>query len=649
MTDNFAFTSYSNLESYVKGGGKVALLVSRDLARVTGSCVRLAKKSGRTLYRWDGAVVEKYNSMVIGTQEVRWEQIGSEQDFSKLFPKFAGIQEAQTNGGGLSLGEEPPVGSDRGGFEFDENSILWLPLRQPFLVQDGVGGSGNRSGPLLRENMAICNWALNDEQGGHSADELWQGKTLLIGGLSGTLPEELKSVSHVIRWDYPSRSDLRDLIFGQVGKYVSQEFQCELIRSKGCGSILDKIGKQAMFETGILQELATTDFKGNQENFIQKMVEAAQGLDIEDCRVATLSSFREALEASEPLMSQGVINRVMARKVELLSSEGLLSVERSYDYEEVGGYSRVADDIKRLKERFLSPVGESHGIKRPKGYILTGVPGCGKSLTAKTIAKILDVPLLGFDLGKITTSFYGESEENMHKALNMATGMAPCVLWIDEFEKMFSSAGSGQGSHEVSQRMNAIFLKWMEERTNSVFVVATSNDLSGIKAEYQRSGRWDGTYFFDLPSNHERIEIISNVFKNTKQKKFDVLFSEEDIINLSTDTVGWAGSDIVSLITEGKNLSFTRWLKNKNTPEPVLTISDIREVQSSDKIVPMMAKDSARLARIRIEGGAYTSASNYEEDDTPVPEPKVGEPGQQAMMNELMEFFKFISNQSQLR
>ena len=204
----------------------------------------------------------------------------------------------------------------------------------------------------------------------------------------------------------------------------------------------------------------------------------------------------------------------MDRKVELLSTEGLLKVERTHDIEEIGGYHRIVEDIQNLKSRFHSSDAENFGIRKPKGVILTGVPGCGKSLSAKTIATLLECPLIEFDLGRITTSMYGESEENMHKALNMATGMAPCVLWIDEFEKMFSSAKDGGQSHEVSQRMNAIFLKWMEERTNSVFVVATSNDLSGIKAEYQRTGggmeHTSSTYLRSLSAKRSS-EVCSSV------------------------------------------------------------------------------------------------------------------------------------------
>lgn len=615
MGRNGPRTSHANLESYVKGGGKVALLVSRDITRVEGSCVRLAKKSGRTLYRWDGKKIESYDKKMIAGRAIGWEDVGPQVDFSKVFMSFCGANREPTQRG-LQIGGDGRT-DDSPDISFDEHSILWMPLNQPFLIQDGGGGSngGSRQEALLRQNMEICSWALRREDSSHEREQqTWHGKTLLIGGMDGTLPRELKSVSHIIRWEYPTREDLRDFIFGQVGEYKDGEFQLTQIRSSHCGSVLDQIGQQHFLEAGILGELAEEEFQANQEKFIKEMVENAQGLDLDDCGVAVLSSFREAIEAHEPIMSRAVLNRVMERKVELLSSEGILKVERTHDIEEIGGYNRIVQDIQKLKARFHSSDAEKFGIRKPKGVILTGVPGCGKSLSAKTIATLLECPLIEFDLGKITTSMYGESEENMHKALNMATGMAPCVLWIDEFEKMFSSAKDGGQSHEVSQRMNAIFLKWMEERTNSVFVVATSNDLSGIKAEYQRTGRWDGTYFFDLPSYFERRDIIKNVLRKTAEKMI-VSISETELEHVAKKTDGYAGSDIVAIVEEAKNQSFNLWDENSSSKGPTFTFERVMYVLESDKIRPMIMKDNRRLMRIREEGMPYTSASIYVEGD----------------------------------
>ncbi len=602
----------------------MALLVSRDLTRVTGSCISLANKSKRTLYRWDGKNIEQYSRSPVQTAfSSDWKSLGEEVDFNDLFSNFIddGVAENQTQSSGFSVPQshvstetatppEEPI-------NFDENAILWMPLRQALLFSDG--GTGNRQSKLLKQNLTLSNWALSDTGTTSSVDDAWAGKTIIFGGFSGDLPPELKSVTHIIRWEYPSRAELRDLIFGQKGQYIEGEFQSEGYRSNNCGSIIDVLGKQQMFSSGALSQLASAEFQNDNENFIQKMVVAAQGLDIEDCKVAVLASFRDALEENTPLMSSPVVKRVMDRKIELLSSDGLLSIENTGVHEKIGGYSRIIGEINQLKIRFDSSEGEKHGIKPPKGVILTGVPGCGKSLTAKTIADVLDCPLIGFDLGKITTSMYGESEENMHKALNTVTGMAPCVLWIDEFEKMFSSASSGGGSHEVSQRMNAIFLKWMEERTNSVFVVATSNDLSQIKAEYQRTGRWDGTYFFDLPSRHERKAIIDAIFEGYKGKKFAISISDEQLESIINQTEGWAGSDINGVLNQSRATAYDRWLQaGKQTADPILHFTVIQEIFVSGKVKPLIEKDVERLNKIRWDGQSYTPASDYDEDDEQV-------------------------------
>ena len=614
-------SSYQNLEGYVKGGGKVALLVSRDLTRVTASCISLAKKSNRTLYRWDGWNLEKYAPNRVQTSfSKNWEHIAEQREFEKLFTNFSGDSSAEAQSTGFAVPSDDSTSQD---VQFDANAILWMPLIQPQLMQDG-GGTGTRNATLLGHNLLVSKWALSDDETFSNSDDAWNGKTIIFGGLKGELPPELNSVTHVIRWEYPSRLELRDLIFGQTGEYVQGEFILNGYRGNGCGSILDTLGKQQMFASGALSKLASDEYVNNNENFIQKMVQSAQGLDIEDCKVAVLSAFRDALEENKPLMNGEVIERVMNRKVELLSSDGLLSIENTGVHEKIGGYQAIVDEITNLQLRFESSLGEKFGIKPPKGVILTGVPGCGKSLTAKTIADLLKVPLIGFDLGKITTSMYGESEERMHKALNVVTGMAPCVLWIDEFEKMFSSASNdGGGSHEATQRMNAIFLKWMEERKNRVFVVATSNDLSGIKAEYQRTGRWDGTYFFDLPSSFERYSIIQSILDSYKNDNICVSISDEQMELIVNQTNGWAGSDINGLLKESKNITFDRWLMNTDqNKDPVLFYATIQDVFDSEKIKPLMEKDVQRLNKIRREGLSYTSASNYLEGDIPVELPE---------------------------
>lgn len=618
-------SSYNNLESYVKGGGKLALLVSRDLTRVVGSCITLANRSNRTLYRWNGSVLEEYSRIKFGNNTGHWNSVCTVRDFSKLFDKFidrrSSSEIVESTGFTLPSSDEDEDSSNAIP-DLDQDAILWLPLYQPYLVQDG--GTGNRNFDLLDQNMSLCRWALSNEPTSQ-VNNSWSGKTIIFGGMSGELPNELKSITHTIRWEYPSRTELRELIFGQVGEYQNKEFIEDHYLSDGCGSILDMLGKQSLFINGHLQTLEGRDeFRESKDKFIHEMVTAAQGLDIEDCKIAVLSSFRESMEQNQGMLSKECISRVRDRKVQLLSSDGLLTIEDTSEREEIGGYENIVNEIKKMQSRLNSVELEKYGIKRPKGILLTGVPGCGKSLTAKTISSLLDIPLIGFDLGKITTSLYGETEERMHRALNMATGMAPCVLWIDEFEKMFSSASnSGSNTHEVSQRINAIFLKWMEERKEGVFVVATSNDLSGIKAEYQRTGRWDGTYFFDLPTSNERRSIIENLLSQSHSSgNIKSSLSENEISEVIRLTEYWSGSDIAALILQSKNARFEEWFQNsaqKNIQQPVLTYDDIIRTINSGKITPMKKKDETRLNRIRKEGLVYTPASIYTVDDPQLP------------------------------
>ena len=212
----------------------------------------LAKKSGRALYRWDGKKIEHYDKKELAGRAIGWENKGPQVDFSQVFAGFTGSAKEPTQRG-LAIGSDNE-GNANVDVKFDDNSILWLPLRQPFLIQDGGGGSnpGSRQGELLRQIMEICAWALRTEDPPEEIDDkTWHGKTLLIGGMDGTLPRELKSVCHIIRWEYPTRLELRDFIFGQTGQYKNGVFdeahKDHVIRSKGCGSLLDQIGQQSMF------------------------------------------------------------------------------------------------------------------------------------------------------------------------------------------------------------------------------------------------------------------------------------------------------------------------------------------------------------------------------------------------------------------
>lgn len=184
------------------------------------------------------------------------------------------------------------------------------------------------------------------------------------------------------------------------------------------------------------------------------------------------------------------------------------------------------------------------GIRPPRGVLLVGVPGCGKSLSAKAIASSWKLPLYRLDLATIQGQYVGQSENNLKQALSTADHISPCVLWIDEIEK--GLAGGGSGSSGVTTRLIGQFLFWLQEATARVFVVATANDVSQLPGELLRRGRFDELFFIDLPSPEERHDIISIYVKKGLKQSLDEQLMDE-LVQLSE---GFAGADIEAAVRE---------------------------------------------------------------------------------------------------
>ena len=191
-------------------------------------------------------------------------------------------------------------------------------------------------------------------------------------------------------------------------------------------------------------------------------------------------------------------------------------------------------------------------LPAPKGVLITGVPGCGKSLTAKAMSAAWQLPLLKLDFGKIFSGLVGSSEENMRKAIKTAEAVAPSILWVDEIEKSLSGVNSSSnGDSGVSTRIFGTFLTWMQEKTAPVFVIATANNISGLPAELLRKGRFDEIFFVDLPTHRERKEIF-NLHLNKRLKDKDVaskLTIDELVLNTLADmTEGFVGAEIEQVV-----------------------------------------------------------------------------------------------------
>ena len=191
------------------------------------------------------------------------------------------------------------------------------------------------------------------------------------------------------------------------------------------------------------------------------------------------------------------------------------------------------------------------GVRPPKGVLLCGVPGCGKSLSAKAIAQEWELPLYRLDMAAIMGMYVGESESRLREALATADRAAPCILWIDEIEK---GLASGSGDSSVTRRLIGQFLFWMQESTAKAFLVATSNDVSTLPPELLRKGRFDEVFFVDLPTEEEREEILRLCFRRYTRCE-PTLDLVRDLVVL---TEGFAGSDIDAVVNEIAEIMYTQ-------------------------------------------------------------------------------------------
>lgn len=239
-------------------------------------------------------------------------------------------------------------------------------------------------------------------------------------------------------------------------------------------------------------------------------------------------------------ISKNDIPRVMQAKYELLNRAGILQFE--YDtakFSDVAGLRNLKHWLAQRKPAFLSKADAAH-LDTPKGILLIGVQGCGKSMAAKATANIFGLPLLRLDFGNLYDKYHGETERNLRESLNTADVMAPCVLWIDEIEKGLAGRGGETGT---SQRVLGSFLTWMAQKNSQVFIVATANDISALPPELVRKGRFDEIFFVDLP-NAEIREAIATIHLTNRGQTADSF----DLQAIAAATDGYSGAEIEQAI-----------------------------------------------------------------------------------------------------
>ncbi|MCM1315982.1 MAG: AAA family ATPase [Muribaculaceae bacterium] len=338
------------------------------------------------------------------------------------------------------------------------------------------------------------------------------------------IPKELEKFITILELEYPTQDEIKS----QIKRFSAEQ--------------------EVPISDGLLEEMSMT-FKGLTEFEIESLLAAAL--------------------AQNGMFTRQDLKLIFDQKKQMIMKSGILEMIQIKERpEDIGGLENLKTWLKR-KAKVYKSINKAmdFGVDMPKGVLIAGVPGCGKSLAAKVTAQLFEVPLLRLDMGKIMGKYVGESEENMRKAIALAEAISPCVLWIDELEKAFAGI-DGSGS-EVTVRLFGTFLTWMQEKTSPAFVIATANDITKLPPELMRKGRFDEIFYVGLPNSTERKKIFE--IHISKRRNQDL--SSIDLNKLVSRTNGYSGADIEGVIKDAVENVFADGKPNLTT-DYILTAID---------------------------------------------------------------------------
>ena len=350
-------------------------------------------------------------------------------------------------------------------------------------------------------------------------------KTILLVSPTLEIPTELEKEVTVLNYPLPSRDDLNALL-DKIIEDVKQFAQVKID--------LDDAGRERLLQAALGLTL------GEAENVFAKII------------------------VKEERLSGDNVNEVFAEKQQIIRKSGLLEYYATEEsFANVGGLAVLKDWMNKRAAAFTSEA-RAFGLPAPKGILLLGVQGCGKSLCAKAVSNQWQLPLLRFDMGRMFGSLVGSSEENVRRAIAVAESVAPAILWVDEIDKAFAgSQGSGATDGGTTARVFGTFLTWLSEKNAPVFVVATANDISQLPPELLRKGRLDEIFFVDLPSQAERTEIF-RIHLNRRRREADKF----DLEALAVAGKNFSGAEIEEAINSALYDAF--YAKQEITTESIL-------------------------------------------------------------------------------
>lgn len=389
--------------------------------------------------------------------------------------------------------------------------------------------------PWLQDNpkgvRLLKDFAMKNEHG---------PSTMVLVSHHFELPPELSRYSARFSLSLPSEMEILSLVRDEAKKWGARHN-----------------GKKVRASNRALSSLAAT-LKGLSHNEVRRLARTAI--------------------CDDGAVTEEDIPEINKAKFQLMGMDGVLSYSfESESFADLGGMENLKQWLKQRQEAFLSPA--ESALDTPKGMLLLGVQGGGKSLAAKAVAGLWQIPMLRLDMGALYNKYYGETERNLREALSLADQMSPCVLWVDEIEKAITGSEADSG---LSQRVLGSLLTWMQERSSQVFMVATSNDVSRLPPELLRKGRFDDLFFVDLPDEATRATIFS-----IHLAKRDLNPATFDVSGLAAASDGFSGAEIEQAIVSALYGSSNQAV---NDQAPLATDAVMEEILATAPLSQVMAE-----------------------------------------------------------
>jgi AAA+ superfamily predicted ATPase len=347
----------------------------------------------------------------------------------------------------------------------------------------------------------------------------------------------------------------------------------------------------------------------------ERFAKAALGLTLHEAE----NAFARAM-VNDGVLDLADLPVILEEKRQTVRKAGLLEfVESTLGLADIGGLENLKRWLGRREGAWLADAAD-YGLPAPRGVLITGVPGCGKSLTAKAVAAAWGIPLLRLDIGRVFAGLVGSSEHNMRSAIRTAEAVAPCVLWIDEIEKGFAPSGANDSG--TSSRVFGSFLTWLQEKHRPVFVIATANEIESLPPELLRKGRFDEVFFVDLPTRAERgaiWQVHLGRWLRHPRVGGGLAVDHGVLTELTTLSEGYSGAEIEHALIAAVYDAFA-----ERRP---LRQDDV--VRALVNMVPLSRTQAERIAAVRAWADARAVAATAAEDwdlDAPRPRPDAGGP-----------------------